>query len=344
MNDQDEQPREDRDIVDRAVDALRAEPIADGPPPRLSAATVELLRAARSNRPQMGLLRIAALLLIASCLAGVIALGVRERHRLQARGNERPAPAAPAPGSRLPRLANTDAPTHTLVFSTDTQPRVRPVLATLGSAVAVTGHVYFRGDIPPHPARMDPSGSLGEYDHPHDQSIVVNDDGTLQNVVVSISGGLRAGEPFPLPPGPVVLNQHNCTFVPHVVAAMTGQEVIVRNLDPMLHSVHAMDAEETPAFNFAQPADGQRMIAPFQSVKTFKVKCDIHPWMTAWVRVFNHPYFDVTHDDGTFAIKDLPPGTYTIKAWHEVFGVQEKQITVTGGEPAVIDFTFDPRQ
>jgi carboxypeptidase family protein len=125
---------------------------------------------------------------------------------------------------------------------------------------------------------------------------------------------------------------------------MTGQEVIVRNLDPMLHSVHSMDAEETPAFNFPQPADAQRVLSPFQTVKTFKVRCDIHPWMTAWVRVFNHPYFDVTHDDGTFSIKDLPAGTYTIKAWHEVFGVQEKQITVTGGEPVVIDFTFEPRQ
>ena len=130
-------------------------------------------------------------------------------------------------------------------------------------------------------------------------------------------------------------------FQPHVVAAMIGQEILVKNNDPMLHSVHAMDAEETPAFNFAQPADGQRMLSPFQAVKTFKVKCDIHPWMTAWVRVFNHPYFDVTHEDGTFSIKDLPPGNYTIKAWHEVFGVQEKEITVTGGEPGVIDFTFE---
>jgi hypothetical protein len=104
-----------------------------------------------------------------------------------------------------------------------------------------------------------------------------------------------------------------------------------------------MDAEQTPAFNFAQPTLGERSVEPLQVVETFNVRCDLHPWMNAWVRVFNHPYFAVTDSVGTFAIHRLPPGNYRLKAWHESLGVQEKSFTVRSGSSTIIDFTFEAR-
>jgi hypothetical protein len=130
-------------------------------------------------------------------------------------------------------------------------------------------------------------------------------------------------------------------FRPHVIATMVGQAIVVKNSDPLLHSVHSMDAEQSPALDFAQPTLGSRRVEPLQVVETFQVKCDLHPWMSAWVRVFNHPYFAVTGPDGSFTIPPLPPGTYRIKAWHELLGVREKMIEVREGAPANIDFTFD---
>lgn len=334
--------RENRDVVDRAVDVLRAQPIPPGPDPQRIAATLDALHAARAPK-SLWAMRIAAAIGIGLCLTAMTVLGVKQYRRIRLAANPPSLHVAPNPQTPSPNFVNTgDAQRMVVQQSEPPHPAVQPV-SMLGSAVAITGHVYFHGDIPARREIANPSAPMDEHDQVHDQSIVINDDGTLRNVVVSISRGLREGEPFPSPADSVVLSQRNCMFQPHVVAAMIGQEILVKNNDPMLHSVHAMDAEETPAFNFAQPADGQRMLSPFQAVKTFKVKCDIHPWMTAWVRVFNHPYFDVTHEDGMFSIKDLPPGNYTIKAWHEVFGVQEKEVVVTGGEPTVIDFTFEPR-
>lgn len=334
---------ENRDVVDQAVDALRAQPIPPGPDERRIAATLEALRAARAPG-SLWTLRVAAALVIGLCAIAVTVVGVGQYLRIRVADTSQRSRVAPQP------LAPSHAPAETVdpqrAVAQDSGPAhaaVQPVVM-LGSAVAVTGHVYFHGDVSARYPSANPAGPADEHDQGHDESLVINDDGTLQNVVVSVSRGLPVGEPFPSPAEPVVLSQKNCMFRPHVVAAMIGQEILVKNNDPMLHSVHAMDAEETPAFNFAQPADAQRMLSPFQAAKTFKVKCDIHPWMTAWVRVFNHPYFDVTHDEGTFSIKDLPPGNYTVKAWHETLGVQEKEVTVTGGEPTVIDFTFEPRQ
>ena len=221
---------------------------------------------------------------------------------------------------------------------------MRPV--ALASGVSIAGHVYFLGLPPPRQpidTRMCPECARVIPGPIYDESLVVNEDATLENVVVSISAGLPPGEQFPTPPEPVVLDQKYCTFQPHVVAAMIDQPVIVRNSDPILHNIRSLDADDAPAFDFAQPTIGQRQLQPIRVVETFKVRCNLHPWMSAWVRTFDHPYFDVTRGDGTFSIRDLPPGTYRLKAWHERLGVVEKTVTVTGGEPAVVDFTFQPR-
>ena len=119
---------------------------------------------------------------------------------------------------------------------------------------------------------------------------------------------------------------------------------MVRNSDPLIHTVHSMDAEETPVFNFALADVGPAaVVEPLQVVETFGVRCDLHPWMTAWVGAFNHPYFAVTLRRWIVRIKGLPPGNYRLKAWHESLGVREKAFTVTAESGASVDLTFESR-
>ena len=355
--------REERpnSALDRALAELRDAPVPDGPRALLEQTTLTKLYAAelRAERARRQLvLRIAAMIVLGVCVAAIVWSLLQRRHDIQV-ANRAPHPS-PAPASVAPHAAspNTDvtppvAVRHFPEEQSDFEPpgparaaSARPRAAAFASAVTLTGHVYYDGAPPPRRA-IDLSACpqcLASLRGPiYDDSMVVNDDGSLQNVVVSISSAPDMAEHFAVPPDPVVLDQKYCTFEPHVIAAMVGQEMVLRNSDRLLHSSHAMDSETTPLFNFALPTVGERRIEPFQTVETFKVKCDLHPWMSAWVRVLPNPYFDVTRGDGTFTIRDLPPGTYRIKAWHELLGVVEKQVTVWGGEPVVVDFTYRAR-
>lgn len=165
---------------------------------------------------------------------------------------------------------------------------------------------------------------------PPDDSMLIARDGGLANVVVSVTAGLPADSEYPKPASPAVLNQKDCRYAPHVVAIRVGQEVLARNSDPILHNVHTNPLENEP-MNFAQytvDPVGTRM-KPIKAAETFKVTCDLHPWMTAWVAAFDHPYFAVTGPDGSFEMPLLPPGTYTLRAWHERLGHVEQQVTLS---------------
>jgi hypothetical protein len=173
-----------------------------------------------------------------------------------------------------------------------------------------------------------------------DETVYVNDNQTLKNVVVHVSGGLPEGESYPKPTRAAVLDQRGCMYEPHVLGVMVGQALLIRSDDPFLHNVHSL-AEQNPAFNFGQPnRDPGRGVEPMKVPETFKVKCDVHPWMGAWVAVFDHPYFSVTNDQGTFAIPALPPGKYTLTAWHESLGEQKQDVTVEEGKPLELEFSF----
>ena len=124
---------------------------------------------------------------------------------------------------------------------------------------------------------------------------------------------------------------------------MMGQPLVMRNTDRIPHLSHSVNSATAIGFNSPVPGIGVRTIEPFPAVDTFEVRSDLYPWMHAWVRVLDNPFFDVTRNDGSFSIKDLPPGKYTVHAWHETLGELEKEITVTGGEPAVLDLTFEAK-
>jgi hypothetical protein len=163
-----------------------------------------------------------------------------------------------------------------------------------------------------------------------DEEVVIGPAGELANVIVYVENA--PGGNYPTPPA-AVLDQKGCQYHPHVIAVMTGQPIMVKNSDPFLHNVHSL-ALDNPAFNFGQPnVDPGKKVDPMKAPERFKIKCDVHPWMSAHISVFEHPYFAVSKEDGTFAIKgNLPDGEHTLVFWHEKFGEKEQKVTVTGGK------------
>ena len=156
---------------------------------------------------------------------------------------------------------------------------------------------------------------------------VVGEDGGLANVFVYVKTGLE-GRSFPVPTEPVVLDQQNCWYTPRVVGVRVGQSFQVLNSDPLLHNVRAQ-AAVNQAFNQGQPVQGVRYSHTFSTDEVMvPIKCDVHAWMNAWVGVMNHPYFAVTGPSGAFELPNLPPGTYTVDAWHEAGGITTGTVTV----------------
>jgi plastocyanin len=170
-------------------------------------------------------------------------------------------------------------------------------------------------------------------------SVVTGADGALANVVVYVKDGLGHYQ-FETPAQTAVLEQKNCMYDPHVVALMTGQPFEIQNNDPTLHNVHPLP-KHNRQWSTSQPAGSAALKSTFERPEfAMEVLCNVHPWMRAWVFVFDHPYFAVTSTAGKFEITNLPPGTYTIEAWHEVFKVQDQTVTIGAKESKAIAFTF----
>ena len=204
----------------------------------------------------------------------------------------------------------------------------------------IKGTINFEGNAP-DPEQIDMSAvkecAQQHPDGAFDESVVVND-GKLANVIISVKEAPAGGQ---APTAPAVLDQKGCQYKPHVLAVMVGQPIAVRNDDPFLHNVHSL-AIDNPAFNFGQPnVDPGRKVDPMKVAERFKIKCDVHPWMSAHVSVFDHPFFAVSKEDGTFTIPgNLPDGEVTLVAWHEKLGEQKTQVTVGGDGSGSTAFVF----
>jgi len=228
---------------------------------------------------------------------------------------------------------------------------VAAAAAALGFSAAafagdVTGTAKLDGKAPEQKP-IDMSGVKECNDmHPDpvmEETIVANDAGMLKNVVVAVKKEDSPDLTGEVPKEPAVIDQQGCQYHPHVLAMMTNQELVVKNSDPFLHNIHSL-SQVNPAFNKAQPSknDGEKMDPP-KAPENYHVKCDVHPWMSCYVAVFDHPFFSVTDDAGKFSIKNLPDGDYTLHAWHEKLGEQDQKITVKDGKPdKEIVFTFKP--
>lgn len=170
-----------------------------------------------------------------------------------------------------------------------------------------------------------------------DETVVVDGDSHLQNVIVYLENPPAAAPAANLTLAS--LDQINCQFVPHVVALRTGQTLHVSTSDPTLHNVHGL-CTVNDAFNFALIAAGQSKDLMFSQPERFPVRCDVHPWMKAYVQVFEHPYFAVTAKDGTFEIRNVPPGSYTLVAWQERYGQMRLPVKISDGHITDAPFTF----
>ena len=137
------------------------------------------------------------------------------------------------------------------------------------------------------------------------------------------------------------LDNVKCRFAPHVQAASVGQFVLLKNSDPILHTAHAFFANEQPQFNVGL-YPGRVSRKPLVAVGLVKIRCEVHPWMSAYIVVTEHPYHAVSDVYGEYELTDIPAGVYQLKVWHESLGTQEKRIEVKPGAPQKVDFIFTP--
>jgi plastocyanin len=205
----------------------------------------------------------------------------------------------------------------------------------------VTGTVAFTGKAPEAaelPRKSDPVCAAKPM---KSNEVIVNSNNTLKDVVVRIAPGTVKGK-FSAPTTPASVKQQDCMYVPRVQGVVAGQTIEVSNEDKTMHNVHTYKGQET-VLNQGQPAGSPPIkkdsIASEPAV--LKFKCDVHPWMTGFAVVTDHPFFQTTGPDGTFKLDKVPAGKYTVEAWHSKFGLKTAQVTVEPNKSAEAKLSFD---
>lgn len=211
----------------------------------------------------------------------------------------------------------------------------------------ITGKIKFTGTAPRNrPIDMSEEATCkAKYKTtpPAEETVVAGPANALANVFVYVSAGVPASAKYQAPATAVILDQNGCRYHPHVFGIMVGQPLEILNSDPVLHNIKAVAKKNRP-FNVSQPTAGMKTTRTFSAAEVMvNLECNVHGWMKAYLGVRPDPFFAVTGPDGSFSINGLPPGTYTIEAWHEKFGTQTATVTVTGTESKTANFTFAAR-
>ncbi|MES2392145.1 MAG: carboxypeptidase regulatory-like domain-containing protein [Acidobacteriota bacterium] len=236
------------------------------------------------------------------------------------------------PDKAVKTAANIDNPA-----ATSAAPAVDPA-----TAATLHGTVSFSGTAPariPIDMSMDPACALAPGTNLTEQILVAH--GHLANVYVYIKSGAPTSS-APASTAPVVLDQKGCRYLPHVIALQQGGTVEFHNSDPTMHNIHMTPTVGSdPAVDISQGPMGAAQTHTFTApAAMIPVRCNNHPWMSAFINVAPNPWFAVTSADGTFTLPNLPPGTYTVAAVHEKLGEQDIQVTVPAKSNIQANFTF----
>ena len=212
--------------------------------------------------------------------------------------------------------------------------------ATVGT---LTGQVILVGTAPPADViRLDGDPkclNLAAGEEHRTEYIVMGQGNSIQNVFVYVKDGLPPRF-YPVSTKPVVLDQQKCRYVPRVLGVQVGQQLTIRNSDPLMHNVRAEGQVNQP-FDLSTPLQGIEVKRTFATREVMvPVKCNVHAWMNSYIGVLEHPYFAVTDATGRFTIPELPPGTYTIEIWHEKLGTQTQQITIAAQDTKELTFNY----
>lgn len=210
----------------------------------------------------------------------------------------------------------------------------------VANAGTINGTVDFTGTPPANPAidmSEEPTCAEKHTGGATAETVIANE-GKLKNVFIYIQEGLTGS--FPAPSENVVIDQQGCIYTPHVAGVMVGQGLVFKNSDGLAHNVKAQPSTNR-SFNISQPTSMSSSPQRFNSQEIMiPVKCDIHGWMQSYVGVVANPYFAVSGDDGSYSITNVPPGSYTLEAWHEKYGVQTQQVTVAPDGTVTATFNY----
>jgi plastocyanin len=212
-----------------------------------------------------------------------------------------------------------------------------------GKTVNIKGSISFEGTPPVGKKLNLPAACAKQFKGDAYSNEVIINNGKMENVLVRIVKGLE-GMTFPdVPEEEVELDQRGCIYQPRVIGARVGQKITFINSDPLFHNVRSVTTVNQK-FNMAMPHKDQRETKVFDKAEIFmQTKCSVHPWMGAYIAIMDHPFFSISNAKGEYHIKDLPVGNYTIEAWHEVYGIQTREITVTEQGISDLNFTFSER-
>jgi plastocyanin len=252
---------------------------------------------------------------------------------IMACGDEKPAPVAPNLKAPVDAPVKAEAPKSEPVAVKASEP-VKG--ASISGTVKIKGETKKRKKIK---MDADPKCAAMHAEAPMMDDIVVDGNGNVQWAMVYVKKGAEGKKPTDAPAA-AVINQVGCHYEPHVLGIVVGQDLTVKNSDDLLHNIHALPFSNKE-FNFGQPSKGLEEKKQFTTPEfnpPVKVKCDVHPWMSAWIGVFDHGFFAVSGADGKYAIPGgLPDGAYTVEVWHEGYKSVSSEVTVKGGA-AVADF------
>jgi len=242
-------------------------------------------------------------------------------------------------GSQVGEDKSPFAPASTEVKGTVS---VKAAETETGGRGALKGSIRFEGSAPSANALVmgaDPVCVSSHSEPLFSEDLIVNENGTLRNVFVYVKQGLE-NRTFEAVSEDVLLDQKGCRYEPHVSGIRVNQPLQILNSDNTLHNVHALPTQ-SKEFNIGMPIKGMKLKKKFSKPEVMvKMKCEVHPWMVAYIGVMEHPFFAVTGADGTFAFEGLPAGDYVIEAWHEKFGVKTAAVTVTADKTQSLELTY----